>query len=93
MLHSFAFVFFCRALSDAEMCATLAPKWPKACFRVAIALLALKRHEDAAIAAWKGVQIDNDSPQLKQLLKMCVEEGRNCFKQQQQELQQQQPKQ
>ncbi len=74
---------FCRALADAEMCATLAPEWPKACFRVATALLALSRYEDAAMAAWKGVKIDNDNHQLKHLLKVCVEEGRNCSKQQQ----------
>ncbi len=85
----YCFVFF-RALVDAEMCATLAPEWPKSCFRAATALLALKRHEDAAMAAWKGVKIDNDNEQLKHLLKVCVEEGRNCSKQQQHQLQQQQ---
>ncbi len=64
------------------MCAILAPEWPKSCFRIATALLALKRHEDAAMAAWKGVQMDNENHQLIRLLNACVEEGRSYSKQQ-----------
>lgn len=65
-----------KALLDAEVCRRLKPDWPKACYRMAVARLALGRHEDAALAAWEGVQLDNDNVQLKALLQKCVEKGR-----------------
>ncbi|CAM9474013.1 unnamed protein product, partial [Hapterophycus canaliculatus] len=65
-----------KALVDAEVCRRLKPDWPKACYRMAVARLALGRFEDAALAAWEGVQLDNDNAQLKSLLQKCVEKGR-----------------
>ncbi|CAN0463564.1 unnamed protein product [Ectocarpus sp. 8 AP-2014] len=65
-----------KALVDAEVCRRLKPDWPKACYRMAVARLALGRFEDAALAAWEGVQLDNDNAQLKSLLQTCVEKGR-----------------
>lgn len=42
-----------QALRDAEICRRLRPDWPKACFRLAQARLALGRYEDAAVAAFE----------------------------------------
>ncbi|CAM9696902.1 unnamed protein product, partial [Laminaria digitata] len=36
-----------------QVCRRLKPDWPKACYRMAVARLALGRHEDAALAAWE----------------------------------------
>eukprot|EP00752_Nemacystus_decipiens_P001491 g1465.t1 len=60
-----------KALVDAEVCRRLKPDWQKACYRMAVARLALGRFEDAALAAWEGVQLDNDNAQLKSLLQKC----------------------
>ncbi|CAN0187101.1 unnamed protein product [Discosporangium mesarthrocarpum] len=66
------------ALSDAEICRRQRPEWPKACYRMAVARLALGRFEDAALAAWEGVQLDNNNKELKSLLQECVKKGRSA---------------
>ena len=38
------------ALRDAEACRRLQPQWAKACYRLAVARLALKQFEDAAVS-------------------------------------------
>ena len=64
------------ALKDATISRVLRPDWPKAAYRVAVARLALKRYEDAAVAAWEGLAQDPTNDELKSLLKKCVKKGR-----------------
>jgi ankyrin repeat protein len=64
------------ALYDAVMAQTLQPTWPKAFYRVATARLAQQRYEDAAVAAWEGLQLDPENAELKELLQRCVQKGR-----------------
>jgi len=67
---------FNEALQDAVICRQLRPEWPKGCFRMAVARLALKRYEDAALSAWEGLQQDQNNDELKRLLQKCVKHGR-----------------
>lgn len=39
-----------------QVCRRLKPDWQKACYRMAVARLALGRYEDAALAAWEVSQ-------------------------------------
>lgn len=64
------------ALRDAETARALKPGWPKACFRMAEARLALKRYEDAALAAYEGIQLDSGNQALHNILKTAIELGR-----------------
>ena len=64
------------ALQDAVICRQLRPEWPKACYRMALARMALMRFEDAALSAWEGLQLDQDNDELKRLLQKCVKRGR-----------------
>lgn len=43
----------CGVSCCAQVCRRLKPDWPKACYRMAVARLALGRFEDAALAAWE----------------------------------------
>jgi hypothetical protein len=63
------------ALFDAEVCRRLDPKWPKGCFRLACARLALNLYEDAAVAAFEGCKLDDSNQELKDLLKKAVALG------------------
>jgi tetratricopeptide (TPR) repeat protein len=65
-----------KALSDAWLCRALRPDWPKASFRLATALSAVGRFEDAAVAAWEGLQQDSENDELKKLLQDNVKMGR-----------------
>ncbi|GKY92225.1 glycerophosphocholine phosphodiesterase [Mayamaea pseudoterrestris] len=65
-----------KALQDAVICRFLKPNWPKAAYRMAIARLELGRYEDAAVAAWEGLQQDEENDELKSLLQKCVKLGR-----------------
>ena len=58
------------------MARTLKPDWTKACFRMAVARMALERYEDAAVSAWEGLQKDDSNSELKDLLQKCVRRGR-----------------
>lgn len=69
------------ALFDAVMARSLKPKWPKACYRMAVARLALERYEDAALSAWEGLQEDQENDELKSLLQKCVKKGRQVYHQ------------
>jgi ankyrin repeat protein len=69
------------ALQDAVMARTLKPNWSKACYRMAVARLELDRYEDAALAAWEGLQQDQENEELKSLLQKCVKKGRKDFQQ------------
>lgn len=40
-------------LLPSQVCRRLKPDWQKACYRMAVARLALGRFEDAALAAWE----------------------------------------
>jgi ankyrin repeat protein len=62
-------------LKDAEICRRLVPHWLKGCFRLATARFALGRYEDAAVAAYEGLQIDEGSEELKSLLQRAVKKG------------------
>jgi ankyrin repeat protein len=64
------------ALRDATVARALRPEWPKAAYRVSAARLALGRYEDAAVAAWEGLALDNSNEELKSLLRKCVKKGR-----------------
>lgn len=52
------------------------PVWPKACFRLAKARLALNMYEDAAVAAFEGCKLDDSNLDLKNLLRQCVALGK-----------------
>lgn len=64
------------ALTDAETARALRPDWPKACYRMAEARLALKRYEDAALAAYEGIQLDGGNQALHRLLRQAIDLGR-----------------
>jgi tetratricopeptide (TPR) repeat protein len=67
---------FAEALADAELARALKPDWPKACYRMAAARLALKRYEDAALAAYEGIQLDGGDQALHKLLRQAIDLGR-----------------
>jgi tetratricopeptide (TPR) repeat protein len=64
------------ALQDAEICRRLNPDWPKGCYRLAAARLALTHYEDAAVAAFEGCKLDNNNKELKEILQKAVKLGR-----------------
>ena len=66
---------FDEALLDSVICRCLKPDWPKSCYRMAAARLALQRYEDAALSAWEGLRLDEDNDELKRLLQKFVKEG------------------
>jgi tetratricopeptide (TPR) repeat protein len=68
-----------EALEDAVVARTLRPTWSKACYRMAVARLELGRYEDAALAAWEGLQLDQENEELKSFLQKCVKKGRKDF--------------
>ena len=68
------------ALRDAEICRSLAPQWAKGCYRLAMARLANKQFEDAAIAAFEGCKLEQDNKELKALLVNCVKLGQEDHK-------------
>lgn len=82
-----------EALRDAEACRRLRPDWTKGCYRLAAARLALKQYEDAAVAAFEGVKLDNQNKELKELLQECVKQGQIEHRRSQQQQQQQQQQQ
>jgi len=69
---------YTEALEDAMTARVLNPTWPKAAFRLSTARLALHNYEDAAVAAWEGVQLNPGSDDLKRLLQQCVNEGKKA---------------
>ena len=68
------------ALRDAEICRSLAPQWAKGCYRLAMARLANKQFEDAAVAAFEGCKLEQDNKELKALLVNCVKMGQEDHK-------------
>ena len=66
------------ALVDAEVCRGLKPKWDKACLRLAKARIALGMFEDAAVAAFEGLKLDNNSKTLKALTNEAVKLGKEA---------------
>ena len=81
-LRSFLFsiIFFVHliilVLFFFKICRRLMPAWPKACFRLAKARLALKMYEEAAVAAFEGCKLDDANVDLKNLLRECVAQGK-----------------
>lgn len=69
-----------NALLDAEVCRRLNPKWSKGCYRLAAARLALSLFEDAAVAAFEGVKLDEGNTELKKLLQTAVSLGQEEHK-------------
>lgn len=65
------------ALLDAEVCRRLDPSWPKGCYRLATARLALGQYEDAAVAAFEGCKLDQSNKPLKDLLQKAVKLGQD----------------
>jgi len=68
------------ALRDAEICRQLRPDWVRGAYRLASARLALGLFEDAAVAAFEGVKLDNKSEEMKLLLQKCVRQGQEDHK-------------
>jgi ankyrin repeat protein len=66
-------------LRDALMCRRLAPSWPKGAFRLATARFALGMFEEAAVAAFEGCKLDDSNVELKGLLKLAVEKGKEEY--------------
>lgn len=64
------------ALQDAVICRQLLPQWSKACYRMAVARLALELYEDAALSAWEGLNQDEENEELRRLLQECIKKGR-----------------
>ena len=54
------------------------PEWAKACFRMAAARMALEQYEDAAVAAFEGLKIDDENAALKKIMKQAVAKGREA---------------
>lgn len=75
------------ALIDAEVCRGLRPHWDKACLRLAKARMALEMYEDAAVAAFEGLKLDNSNKTLKELTNQCVKLGREQHQKQQEQKQ------
>lgn len=71
---------FDKALTDAEQCRRLRPDWPKACFRMATARLALNQYEDAALAAFEGLKMDEHNAALKKLMNDAVAKGQEAHR-------------
>lgn len=69
-----------KALRDAEVCRRLKPDWTRGCYRLASARLALGQYEDAAVAAFEGVKIDEHNKELKTLMKLAVKRGQDEHK-------------
>ena len=69
------------ALHDAIVAQCLDPEWSKAYYRIAVARLALQRFEDAAVAAWEGLQKQPENEELQSLLRKCVKKGRTDYHQ------------
>ena len=67
------------ALEDAYIARELRPEWSKAFYRIAVALLQLERFEEAACAAFDGLQVDEENDELESLLKKCVKKGRQDY--------------
>jgi len=67
-----------NALLDAEVCRNLDPKWPKGCYRLAAARLELGLYEDAAVAAFEGCKLDESNKELKKMLQLAVERGKEA---------------
>jgi ankyrin repeat protein len=67
-------------LKDAEICRRLVPQWIKGCYRLATARFALGKYEDAAVAAYEGLQIDQSNDELKSLLQRAVKKGQQEHK-------------
>jgi tetratricopeptide (TPR) repeat protein len=67
-----------RALADAEQCRRMKPDWVKGCYRLAAARLANGLYEDAAVAAYEGLRLDDQNNSLKKLLKESVAKGREA---------------
>jgi len=65
------------SLRDAIFARSCDKEWPKACYRLAVARLAVGRHEDAALAAWEGVQLDDQNEELKTIMQRAVKKGRS----------------
>lgn len=63
------------ALLDAEVCRRLRPDWPKGCYRLAAARLALNMYEDAALAAFEGCKLDPGNKELKEMVDKAVKAG------------------
>jgi ankyrin repeat protein len=69
------------ALYDAIVARTLQPNWPKAWYRVAVARLELFSYEQAALAAYEGLQLnDNEqlNDELQRLLQKSIKLGRKA---------------
>lgn len=73
------------ALVDAEVCRGLRPTWDKACLRLAKARLALGMYEDAAVAAFEGLKLDNSNKTLKELTNKAVQLGKEAHQREQAE--------
>lgn len=69
-----------QALIDAEIARRLKPDWPKACYRLAAARLALNQFEDAAVAAFEGCKLDPDNKELKVIMNVAVKKGQEAHK-------------
>lgn len=67
-----------NALLDAEVCRRIDTTWTKACYRLALARLELGMYEDAALAAFEGCKLDQSNLELKKLLNLAVEKGREA---------------
>lgn len=68
------------ALVDAEICRRLRPEWTRGCLRLAKARLRLEFFEDAALAAFEGVKLNDKDEELKAILQQCVKKGQNAYK-------------
>ena len=85
----------CRhiVIDDIEVCRRLAPTWPKGCYRLGTARMACGLFEDAAVAAFEGIKLDNNNEDLKALTKEAVRRGKVEHQKRQQQQQQQQQQQ
>lgn len=71
-----------NSLLDAEVCRRIRPDWTKGCYRLAAARMALGYYEDAAVAAFEGLKLDNSNLPLKLLTQEAVKKGQEEYQKQ-----------
>ncbi|XP_066358433.1 uncharacterized protein [Miscanthus floridulus] len=67
-----------RALSDAQHCKTLRPRWAKAWYREGMALSFLKEHKGAVYAFEEALKLDRANHDIKKALREAMESTKNA---------------
>ncbi|XP_047091924.1 hsp70-Hsp90 organizing protein 1-like [Lolium rigidum] len=66
------------ALSDATMCRSARPHWPKACYRQGAAFMLMKEYEKACEAFADGLKLDPTNGEIAKALREAREAAKNA---------------